>query len=149
MENNPLFIDYNLQFDTIPFDKIKTQHFVPAIHEAIKMSNNKIDTICSCEDSPNFNNTILAFETSHEDLERIVGIYWHLFAAHSEGDFKKLAEEISPLLSSHTNDYMLNATLFSRIESLFVAVLRKWRKHTPVGKTGFQNLVIASANGQF
>ena len=83
------------------------------------MSNAKIDAICHSEDSPNFSNTILAFETSHEELERIVGVYWHLFAAHSEGDFKKLAEEISPLLSAHTNDYMLNAKLFSRIESVY------------------------------
>jgi len=119
MKNNPLFIDYKLPFDTIPFDEIKTEDFLPAIHEAIKISNQKIDTICNCEDNPDFDNTILAFETSHEELGRIVGIYWHLFAAHSEGDFKKLAEEISPLLSSHTNDYMLNATLFSRIESVY------------------------------
>ena len=119
MENNPLFIDYNLAFDTIPFDEIKTEHFLPAIHEALKMSNQNIDAICSCEDKADFDNTILAFETSHEDLERVVGIYWHLFGAHSEGEFKKLSEEISPLLSSHTNDYMLNATLFKRIKDVY------------------------------
>ena len=119
MKNNPLFIDYKLPFNTIPFDEIKTEDFLPAIHKAIEDSNAKIEAITSSVDIPSFENTVLAFETSHEDLERIVGIYWHLFAANSEGEFKKLAEEISPLLSSHTNDYMLNANLFSRIESVY------------------------------
>ena len=62
--------------------------------KAIKTSNLKIDTICNSKDKPNFDNTILAFETSHEDLERIVGIYWHLFAAHSKGDFKNLQKRL-------------------------------------------------------
>ena len=115
MNKNPLFTDYKQPFDTIPFNEIKTENFLPAIHEGIKMSNLKIDAICTCKDKADFNNTILAFETLHEDLERIVGTYWHLFAAHSQGDFKKLAEQISPLLSSHTNDYMLNSKLFNRI----------------------------------
>ena len=68
MNKNPLFTDYKQPFDTIPFNEIKTENFLPAIHEGIKMSNTKIEAICSSKDSPDFDNTILAFETSHEDL---------------------------------------------------------------------------------
>ena len=119
MKNNPFFIDHNQPFDTLPFNEFKTEHFLPAIHEAIKISNVKIDSICNSNEEASFDNTILELETSHEDLQRIVGVYWHLFGAHSEGDFKKLAQEISPIISSHTNDYMLNATLFKRIKDVY------------------------------
>ena len=119
MKNNPFFIDHNQPFDTLPFNEFKTEHFLPAIHEAIKISNIKIESICNCNEEASFDNAILELETSHEDLQRIVGVYWHLFGAHSEGDFKKLAQEISPIISSHTNDYMLNATLFQRIKQVY------------------------------
>ena len=39
MNKNPLFTDYKQPFDTIPFNEIKTENFLPAIHEGIKMSN--------------------------------------------------------------------------------------------------------------
>ena len=119
MKINPFFKEFNQPFDTIPFNEFKTEHFLPAIHEAIKISNDKIKLICDSNDNPTFENTILELETSHEDLERIVGVYWHLFGAHSEGEFKSLAQEISPLISSHTNDYMLNSILFNKINSVF------------------------------
>ena len=36
MNKNPLFVDYNLPFNTIPFDEIETENFLPAIHEGDK-----------------------------------------------------------------------------------------------------------------
>tara|TARA_Y100000996_G_scaffold196574_1_gene154188 strand:+ start:386 stop:2419 length:2034 start_codon:yes stop_codon:yes gene_type:complete len=119
MKNNPFFIEYDQPFDSLPFDEFKTEHFLPAIDESIKISNAKIESICSCNEEPSFENTILELETSHEDLQRIVGVYWHLFGAHSEGDFKQLAQKISPIVSSHTNDYMLNAELFKKIKKVY------------------------------
>ena len=119
MKNNPFFKEYNQPFNTIPFDEFETEHFLPAIHEAIKISNSKIDNICNLNEDASFENTVLELETSHEDLQRIVGIYWHLFGAHSQGEFKKLAQEISPIVSSHTNDYMLNEKLFRRIKDVY------------------------------
>ena len=119
MKNNPFFIEYNQPFNTLPFNEFKTEHFLPAIHEAIKISNAKLGNICNNDKEASFENTILELEMSHEDLGRIVGVYWHLFGADSEGDFKKLAQEISPIISSHTNDYMLNAELFKRIKKVY------------------------------
>ena len=116
MNNNPFFKDFNQPFDTIPFNEYKTEDFLPAIHEGIKLSNRAIAKICDSDDVPSFENTILKLEVSHEELERVVGVYWHLFGAHSEGEFKKLAQDISTIISSHTNDYMLNEQLFKRID---------------------------------
>jgi len=119
MNNNPFFKEFNQPFGTIPFNEFKTEHFLPAIDEAIKVSNKIIKEICQFREEPTFENTILKLETSHEDLERIVGVYWHLFGANSEGEFKKLAQKISPIISAHTNDYMLNENLYNRIKIVF------------------------------
>ena len=63
--------------------------------------------------------TILAFETSSEELGRVVGAYWFLFGTNSDNDFKSLAQKISPMMSMHKNDYVLNAELYKRIKSVY------------------------------
>ena len=34
-DNNPLLKDFNEPFGTIPFNELKTEHFVPAVDAAI------------------------------------------------------------------------------------------------------------------
>ena len=45
MNNNPFFKDYELPFDTTPFNEIKTEHFMPAIEHGIKIGKKNIDKI--------------------------------------------------------------------------------------------------------
>ena len=37
MKNNPFFENFDTPFETIPFSKIKTEHFIPAIDKAIEI----------------------------------------------------------------------------------------------------------------
>ena len=119
MNNNPFFKDYELPFDTTPFNEIKTEHFMPAIEHGMKIGKENIDKIIAQENEPTFENTILAFETHCEDLNRIVGIYWHLFGADSDSDYKKLASTISPKLAEYGSYYRLNEDLFLRIKKVY------------------------------
>ena len=59
MKNNPFFIDHNQPFDTLPFNEFKTEHFLPDIHEAIKISNVKLDSISNSNEEASFDNKIL------------------------------------------------------------------------------------------
>ena len=45
MNNNPFFKDFDLPFDTTPFNEIKTEHFMPAIEHGIKIGKKNIDKI--------------------------------------------------------------------------------------------------------
>ena len=67
--NNPFF-KKNSNFDeAVPFDLIKTEHFLPAIEESIKIANLYIQGIADSSDSPTFDNTVIALENSSEHLE--------------------------------------------------------------------------------
>jgi len=117
--SNPFFKKYNLPFDTLPFNDIKTEHFLPAIDKAIITSKANMELIYKDTSTPTFDNTILAFETSSEELGRVVGAYWFLFGTNSDSDFKSLAQKISPMMSMHKNDYVLNAELYRRIKFVY------------------------------
>ena len=117
--SNPLNENFNTPFETIPFSKIKTEHFLPALDDAIKLSKSNIEFIIECNDEPDFKNTIEKFETASEQLGMVSGVYWHLFGAHSDGEHKKLADQISVKMSEYQNDYVLNKSLFAKIESVY------------------------------
>ena len=118
MKNNPFFENFNTPFETIPFSKIKTEHFIPAIDEAIILGKNNIESIISSDEKPTFRNTIEKFEIASEHLGMIAGVYWHLFGAHSDTNHKKLADDMSMKMSAYQNDYVLNNLLFSKIEKV-------------------------------
>ena len=42
MTNNPLLSKNNEPFGTVPFKDIKTEHYIPAIKEAIKINKKEI-----------------------------------------------------------------------------------------------------------
>ena len=80
---NPLLQQFNTPFGTPPFKEIKTEHFLPAIQEAIKEGKEDVKNITSNQSEPEFYNTIEALERSGERVGIISGIFFNLNAAET------------------------------------------------------------------
>ena len=117
-ENNPLLKEFTEPFGTIPFNELKTEHFVPALDAAIDEAKAEMDVVANNQDNPTFENTILAMELSGKKIGRVASAYFHLFGSESDKDFQALAEEISPKLAKFGNDINLNKDLFKRVEDI-------------------------------
>ena len=72
---NPFLGQYQTPHATVPFDRIKTEHYEPAILEGIKQQNAEIDAIILNPEKANFDNTIEAFEESGERNDRFVSVF--------------------------------------------------------------------------
>ena len=59
---NPLLTESKAPFGAPEFDKIKTEHYLPAFEEGIKEGKAEIDAIVANPDEPTFENTIEAME---------------------------------------------------------------------------------------
>ena len=116
---NPLLIQSNEPFGTIPFNKIKMDHFIPALDAAIDTGIKELDEITSNTNTPTFDNTVLAYELSCSSLEKVATSYFHLFGSESDDAFKSLADEISPKLAKFESDVYLNEKLFHRIQHVY------------------------------
>ena len=103
----------------MPFDRIKTEHYEPAILEGIKQQNAEIDAIILNPEKANFNNTIEAFEESGELLDRVVSVFGNMLSAETNDDLQELAQKIMPLLSEHSNNITLNEKLFARVKEVY------------------------------
>lgn len=115
---NPFFEKYTTPYGAIPFDKIETGDYAPAIHEGIRRQNAEIDAIIDNPEAPTFANTILAYEKSGEMLHRVNTVFGNLLSAETNDDLQELAKEIMPLMSEHENNISLNEKLFERIKTV-------------------------------
>lgn len=116
---NPFFQAYNTPFNVPPFDKIKTEHFKPAILEGIKAHEAEINAIANATTAATFENTILAMENAGELLSNVNVVFSNFNSANTNNEIQKIAKEIAPSLSSHRDNIYLNEKLFARVKTLW------------------------------
>jgi Zn-dependent oligopeptidase len=114
---NPLLEKFNTPFETAPFHLIKNEHFLPAIKKAIEMAKEEIAAI-KANALPDFENTIVALDRAGEKLNTISSVFYNLNSAETNEHIQALAREISPLLTAHSNDILLDEALFTRIQQV-------------------------------
>lgn len=116
---NPLLEKFSTPFDTPPFDKIKNDHFLPAIQECIKSAKKDITEIKKVG-SPTFENTIVALDRAGERLNIVSSVFFNLNSAETNAEIQQLAQEISPMLTAYGNDILLDQELFKAIEKVYL-----------------------------
>lgn len=117
--DNPLFKKWNTPFGTPPFNEIKSEHFLPAIEEGIKLEKAEIDEIVNNPEEPTFQNTIAAFEKSGEFISKVNRIFGMLNGANTNKELQAISRQTTPMLSKHSDDINLNEKLFERIKTLY------------------------------
>ncbi len=117
--NNPLLANYTTPYEVPPFEQIKKEHYKPAFLKAMEQQNTEIEAIINNKEKANFENTIAAFDISGLRLKNIGNTFFNLLSTNSDEEMQNIAKEISPLLSKHSDDIMLNAKLFARIKTVF------------------------------
>ena len=116
--SNPFLSKFNTPFNTIPFDKISVDDYLPAFEEGIKQGLLEIDAIVNNTETPNFTNNIEALEKVGPLLEIVSSTFSNLNLAETSKEMQALAKVISPKLSDYSNDIILNDALFKRVEVL-------------------------------
>lgn len=116
---NPFLSDFNTPYGTPPFDQIRVQHYLPAFNEGIKRHNKEIQAIAFNQDAPTFKNTIEALDFSGALLRKVNSVFFSLLDNETNKEMDSIAEEITPVLSEHSDNIYLNAKLFVRIKALY------------------------------
>ncbi|MFO7978086.1 MAG: M3 family metallopeptidase [Bacteroidales bacterium] len=114
--DNPFFQAYQTPFGVPPFDQIENQHFMPAFEEGMRQQEEAIEHITSNPDSPTFENTIAALDYSGTLLSKVVSVFFNYNSSNTSEEIQQIAQEVSPLLSEHGDNIMLNKELFERVK---------------------------------
>lgn len=119
LANNPLLQEWDTPFATPPFEKIKNEHYLPAVKEAIRLHEEEIRRIINNEEPANFENTIAALDFSGKDISRVLGIFYNLASANTNPEMQAIQDSLSPILSKYSDDISMNAELFHRVKTVW------------------------------
>ena len=117
--SNSLMKQSTLPFNAPDFSRIKENDYLPAIRAAISEQRAEIKKITDNKQKPTFVNTILAYERSGKNLERISNIYYALVSADKTPAIEKAQGEIVPLMTDFENEIKFNQKFFQRVKYVY------------------------------
>ncbi len=101
---------------SIPFDRITTGDYEPAIKEGIKEHESEVRAIAENADDATFENTIVALERAGSLLNRVLGVFYAMLSANADDALMEVSNRMAPLLSEHYNSITLNEKLWQRVK---------------------------------
>jgi peptidyl-dipeptidase Dcp len=116
---NPFFAEFNTPFNVPPFDKIDTSDYIPAFEKGIADQQAEIDAIVNNPDSATFENTMLPFDKSGKLLTTVSRVFYSLNSANTNPAMQAINRKISPLVTRHKDNILLNDKLFQRIKTVY------------------------------
>jgi peptidyl-dipeptidase Dcp len=119
LSSNPLLEQWPGPLGAPPFDRIRADHFLPALRAAIEEHEREIAAIVDNPAKPDFENSLAALERSGEALGRVRRLFWTLSSAQADNAIRALESEVSALLTSHGTAISHNPDLYGRIAAVW------------------------------
>ena len=116
---NPFFTEYTTPFGVPPFEQIKVKHYKPAFLKGMEEQTAEVEAIVNNPDKATFENTIVALDRSGELLMKVAYAFSGQASVNTNDEIQALEQELSPLLSKHSDDISLNPKLFARVKSVY------------------------------
>lgn len=145
-EENPLLQEWKTPFGVPPFNLIQNKHYLPAFQTAIKQHDEEILKIVNQTSLPTFENTVVAFENSGENLKKVRAVFFAINSAHTNDSLQNIAKEIAPLLSAHQDNIILNESLFNRIKHVYSKKEKLAEEDAKLLEETYKNFVNSGAN---
>ncbi|MDZ7859350.1 MAG: M3 family metallopeptidase [Candidatus Krumholzibacteriota bacterium] len=116
---NPFFSEFETPFGVPPFDKIQEKHYMPAFKKGIEQHEDEIETIAENSENATFNNTLEEMENSGILLGKVSNVFFGLNSSNTNEEMQEIAKEVTPMLSEHRDNIIMNGKLFKRIKSVY------------------------------
>jgi peptidyl-dipeptidase Dcp len=107
-----------------PFERVKVEHFRPALEAAMTEQLAEIERIAKDSSAPNFDNTIAALERSGRALDRVSSVYSVHGSTLNVPEFQAVEREMAPKLAAFRDQITQNEKLFARIDAVYQARAR-------------------------
>ncbi|MBR4000830.1 MAG: M3 family metallopeptidase [Bacteroidales bacterium] len=120
-EQNPFMQEWDTPYGIPPFDKIKIEHYMPAIKAGIAEQEAEIKAIVDNPAAPTFENTVAALELSGNLLSKVTGVLYNLSETENSPEMEALIEEATPLQSQHSDNIYMNKKLYERVAAIYNA----------------------------
>jgi peptidyl-dipeptidase Dcp len=118
--DNPLLQPWTGPYGGIPpFDKVRVEHFQPALEAAMAENLAEVDRIANNPEPASFRNTIEALEGSGRTLDRVSTAYGIWSSTMNSPEFQPIERTMAPKLAAFSDQITQNEKLFRRIEAVY------------------------------
>ena len=94
--DNPFARASTLPFQAPPLDRIRNEHFAPALEAGMAEQRREIEAIANSSEAPTFENTIVAMERSGELLTRVNAVFFNLSSSNTNDTLERVQTEDRP-----------------------------------------------------
>ena len=101
-QGNPLLEAWTTPYGAPPFDRIRPEHFRPALDATMAEQKAAVERIAADPAEPTFDNTIVALERSGLPLGKVAAVFFNLAGADTNDAIQAIERDIAPLLSRHS-----------------------------------------------
>ena len=140
--DNPFAEPSALPFGAPPFDRIRDEHYGPAIEEGIRRHLDEVERIAHQDEAPSFDNTIVALERSGQLLSRVVKVFDAITSANTNEFLQEVQAETAPKRAAHYDAIYLDDALFARVDTLY-------RQRAALGLTQEQRYLVERYHEEF
>lgn len=116
---NPFLQRSPLPYQTPPFDRIRDEHYAPALTEGMRLQLAEVAAIAGQKEAPTFANTIAAMERTGELLSRVSNVFFAMAQANTNDNLQALQTGFAPKLAAHRDAIMLDKALYRRVHALY------------------------------
>ena len=116
--SNPLLEAWDSPFGLPPFDRIRPEHFAPALAEAMRQHLAELDLIGAQTEPPSFDNTVAAFDRAGSLLYRIDSVLGNLTASETSPALQAVQRETAAPLAAHDSAVKMHPAVFARVDAL-------------------------------
>jgi peptidyl-dipeptidase Dcp len=119
---NPLLSPWSGPYGGVPpFDRVRVEHFKPALEAAMAEALAGIERIAEDPAPATFENTIAALERNGRALDRVGSIYGVFSGTMRTAAFQQVEREMEPKLAAFRDRIVQNGKLFARIAAVYEA----------------------------
>ena len=116
IEDNIFYKPFRTTGGAVPFDRITTADYEPAILRGIEEHDAEVKAIAENQAEATFENTVVALERAGSMLNRVLGVFYPMLSANADDAFMAVSSRMAPILSTHFNNITLNEQLWQRVK---------------------------------
>lgn len=115
---NPLLEKPSAPHGAYPFDRVKPEHFLPALEAAMETARKGLEEFKNKSGS-DFQHVIVEKGDITEQVDYIAGIFFNLHSAECSEELEKISPQMTETLTRFGNDISLDPKIFAKVKACY------------------------------
>jgi peptidyl-dipeptidase Dcp len=116
--DNPLLQPWTAPHGLPPFERLRPEHFEPALRAAMAEHREELATIGASTEPPSFANTVAAFDRAGRGLGRVASVFYNLTSSATSPELQAVQRAMAGPMAAHHSAVYTDRALFARLATL-------------------------------